>query len=123
MTSFMFNHGGDARELAIDRKSSLGDVQQRLCRLYRKTFPMMKAVLIVDDTTFDEFMQKPFVNYDEGTNFDVEFYQTDDPHYYDVADRVVPKITLEEELQYEDEVNRGEMPEDTCIKSWVSSSV
>ena len=119
MASFMFSHAGDAREMEVERDFTLGDVQELLCLAFGKKFPKMKAVLTIDDEMFDEFMQKPFVNHEEGMTFDVEFGPTDDPFFYDVADRVHPKISLEDEVAFDEAVNRGEVPGDTCIKSWV----
>ncbi len=71
----------------VDRASSLADVRQLLCRLYRQSFPAKKAVL-TSDNTYDAFVQYPFKTRSEGATFEVEFVDTDDPFFYDKADRI-----------------------------------
>ena len=112
--------GGDGPEslCTVPRASSLGDVQQQLCRIFRRRFPAMKAVLqTAGGVRYDEFLQLPFVNCVEGEVFDVEFMDTDDPYHYDKIDRARPKITLEEELAHDEAVKVGATTED--LATWV----
>ena len=112
--------GGDGPEslCTVPRTSSLGDVQQQLCRIFRRRFPATKAVLqTAGGVRYDEFLQLPFVNCVEGEVFDVEFMNTDDPYHYDKMDRTRPKITLEEEIAHEDAVRMGATTED--LATWV----
>ena len=111
---------GDGPEslCTVPRASSLGDVQQQLCRIFRRRFPAMKAVLqTAGDVRYDKFLQVPFKNCVEGEIFDVIFASTDDPYFYDKMDRSWPKITLEEEVAHDDAVNSGATTED--LETWV----
>ena len=111
-------HFDDVEESCeVDRASSLADVQQFLCRLYRQSFPAKKAVLTSDDNTYDAFVQYPFKTCNEGATFEVEFVDTDDPFFYDKADRIGMKIELEEEVAYDDAVAAGTAT--TGIEAWV----
>ena len=112
--------GGDGPEslCTVPRASSLGDVQQQLCRIFRRRFPATKAVLqTAGGVRYDEFLQLPFKNCVEGEIFDVMFASTDDPYFYDQMDRSRPKITLEEEVAHDDAVNSGATTED--LETWV----
>ena len=112
--------GGDGPEslCTVPRTSSLGDVQQQLCRIFRRRFPATKAVLqTAGGVRYDEFLQLPFKNCVEGEIFDVIFASTDDPYFYDKMDRSWPKITLEEEVAHDDAVNSGATTED--LETWV----
>ena len=112
--------GGDGPEslCTVARASSLGDVQQQLCRTFRRRFPTMKAVLqTADGVRYDEFLQLPFKNCVEGEVFDVEFMSTDDPYHYDKMDRARPKITLEEEVTHDEALNSGATKKD--LQTWV----
>ena len=112
--------GGDGPEslCTVPRASSLGDVQQQLCRIFRRRFPAMKAVLqTAGGVRYDEFLQLPFVNCVEGEVFDVEFMNTDDPYHYDKMDRTWPKIKLEEEVAHDEALNSGATTKD--LQTWV----
>ena len=117
MVRIAFQCAGVEESCEVDRASSLADVQQLLCRLYRQSFPAKKAVL-TSDNTYDAFVQYPFKTCNEGATFEVEFVDTDDPFFYDKFDRG-PKIELEEEVAYDDAVAAGTT--NTGIEAWVSA--
>ncbi len=100
----------------VDRASSLADVQQLLCRLYRQSFPAKKAVL-TSDNTYDAFVQYPFKACSEGAIFEVKFENTDEVLFYDKFNRIGMKIELEEEVAYDDAVAAGTTH--TGIEAWV----
>ena len=50
--------GGTERALDVSRRAT--DVQRDVCRLFRQRFPATKASLLIDEATFDEFIDKPF---------------------------------------------------------------
>ena len=116
MVRVAFQCAGVEESCEVERTSSLADVQQLLCRFYRQSFPAKKAVLTSDDVLFDAFGQHPFKNCSEGATVEVEFLDTDDPFFYDKADRIGMKIELEEEVAYDDAVAAGTT---TCIETWV----
>jgi hypothetical protein len=49
----------------------------------------------------------------------VAFCPTDDPFFYDVADRILPKSSIEDETLYEDEVEGGRT--NLSYKDWLLS--
>ena len=117
MIAVAFTYEGVVSDMEIDRVSTLADVQQTLCRMFRKTFPMMKATLALEDHIFDEFIDKPFATCDGGVTFEVAFAPTDDPFFYDWMDRRAPKVTLEDEIAYDEAVSSGEAVED--LRAWL----
>ena len=119
MVRIAFQCAGVEESCEVERTSSLADVQQLLCRFYRQSFPAKKAVLTSDDNTYDAFGQYPFKTCNEGATFEVEFVDTDDPFFYDKADRIGMKIELEEEVAYDDAVAAGTT--NTGIEAWVSA--
>ena len=100
----------------IQRDSSLADVQQLLCRLYRQSFPAKKAVLTLEGNKYDVFVRSPFKHSNDGVTVEVEFVDTDDPFFYDKVDRGL-KITLAEEVAHDDAVAAGMTI--NCIEAWV----
>ena len=71
----------------VKQDTSLGKVQKTLCRAFRQRFPASKATIVIDDQTFDEFIQRPFASCSEGSSVHVRFSDTDDPLFYDLLDR------------------------------------
>ena len=117
MVQAAFRCAGVEDSCEVARASSLADVQQFLCRLYRQSFPARKAVLTSDDNTYDVFGQYPFKTCSEGVTFEVEFVDTDDPLFYDKADRIGIKIELDEEVAFDDAVAAGTTT--SGIEAWV----
>ncbi len=116
MLRVSFRCDGVEEPCEVARASSLADVQQLLCRLYRQSFPAKKAVLTSNGVLFDVFGQYPFKTCNEGDIFEIESGKTDDPFFYDKFDRG-PKIELEEEVAYDDAVAAGTAS--TGIEAWV----
>ena len=111
-----FRCDGVEESYDVERTSSLADVQQLLCRLYRQSFPAKKAIMTSNGLLFDVFVQYPFKNSNEGAMYEVEFENTDEVLFYDKFDRCL-NITLEEEIAYEDAEAAGTIT--TCIDAWV----
>ena len=63
------------------------DVQEQICRLFRKSFPATKVCLAMGSRSYDEFFDLPFVSVVDDTVMSVVFISTDDPYFYDLADR------------------------------------
>lgn len=102
----------------LDRNITLRDLQEGLCALYKERFPKMTAIIEVQDTMFDEFGDSPFasVNGDE-VRAKVTFTTTTDPYFYDFYERRAEKVTLEEEVKWEEEKQNGIT--DLSLKEWV----
>ena len=94
---------------------SLRDVQRELCALFHQRFPFMKASLTINDATYDSFQDMPFAEHAAGSTFAVTFSQTDDPYFYDLADRIGSRVSLEEEMQSDAEVREGATTRDLGI--------
>ena len=123
MVRVSFHCAGVEESCDVDRASSLADVQQLLCRLYRQTFPGTKAILTSNDVLFDVFVQYPFKTCSEGATFEVEFVDTDDPFFYDKFDRIGMKIKLEEEVAYDDAVAAGTTTNGIEVWVWARRAV
>ena len=106
--------GGD---FAMDVNSDvlLRDLQEPLCRAFRQSFPSKKASLTIDGNAFCELNEKPFIDKESDINCNVTFAATDDPFFYDRADRGL-KITLEEEVAHDQAVSDGSNDD---LKAWV----
>ena len=79
---------GTERVFDVDATFTLAEVQRGLCKSFEQRFPFMKATLRVRGKLFDDFVAKPFLEAEEGDVITVSFMRTDDPFFYDVADRV-----------------------------------
>ena len=115
MVRVAFQCAGVDEHCDVQRDSSLADIQQLLCRLYRQNFPARKAVLTLDDNKYDAFVQYPFKTCTEGAMYEVEFDKTDEVLFFDKADRGL-NITLEAEVGYDDAVCAGTT---IGIEAWV----
>jgi len=122
MLSARFCYGEQRAVLAVKRDTQLRHVQENLCRLFGQRFPAMKACLHIDGRDWDEFGDTPFAGHDDKVGKlvgKVKFIPTDDPFFYDVADRVGPKGTVEDEILYDEAEQRGiTMP---SYKDWLRS--
>ena len=78
---------------------------------------MVQATLKLGDVTYDDFIAQPFRNCASGVVFEVAFHRTDDPYFYDKADRERIKPTLEEEMAYDDAAAGTDPIAD--LKEWV----
>ena len=107
---------GDQHLCEFDRAATLGEVQQLICRRFRRSFPSMKAMLTVEGKKYDEFVQCPFKMCRDRSVVEVRFIPTDDPHFYDVFDRVFRmKITLEEEMAWDDAIADGTTTDEMAV--------
>jgi len=91
-------------EYNFPMEARLRDVQQELCGLFRRRFPAMKASVRANKTTFDSFGDQPFLKCADGESVEVMFSDTDDPYFYDIADRRAPKITIEDEIEWDRQI-------------------
>ncbi len=119
MVAVTFRNGGQSWARAMDRRVRLRDLQRELCRRFHERFPVMKAVLTCGDAVFDEFSDLPLENCIDGDVLDVSFMTTNDPLFYDIADRVGTKVTLDEEVAYDDAVSEGLTADD--IETWAAA--
>ena len=87
----------------VNKRTRLADVQRPICRLFKKRFPITKATLATRGGFFDEFMQQPFLETSDGDIVVVSFEQTDEPLFFDLADRAPHRAwaAAEEELKFE----------------------
>ena len=118
MIKAAFRCDGEVWPCAVDRAWSLSDVQRMLCEHFHARFPVMKAVLKYGDVLYDEFSDKPFQNCIEKATFEVDFIETDDPYFYDKADRCGLKVKLEEEVEYDAAMSSGVAPVND-LETWV----
>ena len=89
---------GDAIPMEIPHKGvQLRDMQKALCQAFKQRFPSTMASVTVNGKEFDEFQNQPFK---EGAadGCVVKFKPTDDPYFYDLADRK-EKVKLDEQTQ------------------------
>jgi uncharacterized protein (DUF1697 family) len=93
--------GGVESALDVSRRASLADVQRDICRLFRQRFPATKASLVIDEATYDEFKDKPFLTCADGVSCTVLFEDTDEPFFIDMADRLGIKIHIDELVAYD----------------------
>jgi hypothetical protein len=102
-------NGGDAFvPFEVKPDVHLRDVQSELCRLFRQRFPTTMAVVFIDGTTFDGFQTQPFAACSDGQEVLVHFQQTDDPFFFDLADRRGPRATVEDQFHFEAAVDAGD---------------
>ncbi len=116
-----FTCGAITKLLPVNPRSSLGGVQATLCKAFGQRFPATLANVVSRGVKFDEFRDRPFALLLPGEGVGVEFSATDDPFFYDVADRGRRgqlKVTLEEEVAYEEALT-SETPPSMCLDDWV----
>ena len=104
----------------LPKTIQLRDLQKDLCQCFKQPFPQKLAKLTVYDKTYDDFIAYPFEDViGEESEAVVAFENTTDPYFYDVADRVHMKYTIEDEVEWESETACG----DTCLtfKAWMRS--
>ena len=78
---------GEEHTIRVVQAVRLRDVQEIICRLFRKTFPATKACIVEQAWTHDDFFNQPFLNSADGDVMRVSFIKTDDPYFYDKFDR------------------------------------
>ena len=107
--------GSEPRELEVDKRASLRLVQNLLCSVFAEHFPCMKASIVVRGELFASLMDRPFLNCEDGEEIEVQFSATDDPFFFDLADRL--KISLEDEMAWEEARASGSTTLD--LSTWV----
>ena len=103
---------------SFPRPAKLRDLQRELCNKFGHRFPSTMAVLIVGGRLYDQFEEQPFADCDEGTTVGISFGPTDNPFFYDEADRRAGP-SLEEEVLWEEAVGIGVTTLD--LAAWVAS--
>ena len=93
------NENGLWHTCEVQRAARLSIVQHRLCKLFGQRFPKMKASLTVRGTCFDDFLEQPFLEASHGDIVNVTFERTDDPYFYDLADRMPTKSNIDLESE------------------------
>ena len=68
----------------------------------------MMASVRTENKTYDSFGDQPFLECADGESIEVIFAKTDDPYFFDLEDRLAPKITIQEEMEWERLVAAGE---------------
>ena len=58
-----------------------------ICRAFGERFPSKMAILQIGDAVYDDFGHQPFAIGPPNLPCTVTFLPTDNPHFYDVADR------------------------------------
>ena len=109
--------GSEPRELEVEKRASLGHVQKLLCKVFAERFPCMKASVAVRGEHFASFLDRPFFNCEDGDEIEVAFSPTDDPFFYDYADRNSHKISLEDEMAWEEARESGSTTLD--LQAWL----
>ena len=101
---------------SFPRVAKLRDMQRELYTKFSYLFPSTMAVLTVGDRLYDRFEDLPFADCVEGVPVEVSFRSTDNPFFFDEADRR-PSPSLEEEALWEEAVGNGGTTLD--LTAWV----
>jgi hypothetical protein len=117
-----FSSGEVERVLPVLRHQRSRDLQKDLCAAFRARFPAEMAVITTaTGKCFDDFETVPF----EGVPSEVveahatvKFLPTDNPYFYDVRDRHERKVSLEEEMRWEDARSKGAVSVD--VDAWLA---
>ena len=107
----------EPRELEVEKRASLRHVQKLLCSIFAERFPCMKASVVVRGEHFASFLDRPFFNCEDGDEIEVAFSPTDDPFFYDLNDRSSHKISLEDEMAWEEARASGSTTLD--LQAWL----
>ena len=94
-------------EASFPKSVRLRELQKYLCRAFKERFPAMMATITVSGKRFDDFNEQPLMNCSDGQLILIEFAQTDDPYFYDLADRKPPQFSIADELAWEQEFAHG----------------
>ncbi len=119
MITVSLHANGRVKVASFLRLVTLRDVQRELCAMYDQRFPSIMATLELGGRHYDSFDHRPFVDCTDGAMAEVYFGPTDDPYFYDLADRCGPKFTLQDEVAWEDAVSSGNAMLD--LAEWVAS--
>ena len=106
-------------EYNFKRTVFLRDIQYELCGLFRRRFPSMMASVRTENKTYDSFGDQPFIECSDGDNIEVIFSDTSDPFFFDLEDRRAPKITIEDEIEWDRQIAADETT--MSLTEWVRS--
>ena len=109
----------EPRELEVEKRASLRQVQKLLCGVFAERFPGMKADVVVRGEHFGSFLDQPFIDCEDGEEIQVAFVPTDDPFFYDLADRGSLKVPLEDEIKWEAARESGSTTLD--LEAWLKA--
>ena len=104
-------------EYNFRKDAQLRYVQQELCGLFRRRFPATKASIRTSKATYDSFADQPFLSCEDGERVEVIFSETDDPFFYDLADRRAPKITIEQEIEWDMQIAANQTT--LSLEDWI----
>lgn len=106
--------GGSPVALEVDSQVRLRCMQPVLCRLFRKSFPLHRAEVVVGPCPHTHFHSQPFLAVaDRQDDVDVLVVferNVEDPFWYDFADRRMPRATVEDELAWDAAAAAGDAP-------------
>ena len=100
----------------------LRDLQKDICDFFKQPFPKKSVRLKVCEKMYEDLMDHPFQDATgEEIVATVFFEDTTDPFFYDLIDRKSLKYSLEEEIEWELEISRG----NTCLtfKDWLRDKI
>lgn len=81
---------GEEHGITVTQSAPLRDMQSQICRLFRKRWQTTKAILTLNQTTYENVDETPFADCDGGETMAVVFVHADDPLVYGARKRVAP---------------------------------
>ena len=104
--------GSDApRHLEVAATVRLRDLQALLCRMFQKSFPWYRAAIVMESAAHDHFEAQPFLRFQEDAQLEatvVFMRNTEEPFFFDIADRRGPRATALDEVEFEEAVHSGD---------------
>ena len=92
--------GGAMAEITVPSKQTeLRYLQKQICRAFGERFPRMAATLQVGREVYDDFAHVPFATGPPSGTCIVVFEDSNDPFWYDYADRKGKGPSLEDEMR------------------------
>ena len=91
---------GAQHALNLPKGATLGVLQKRLCSAFAKPFPIRQAALIVGDTAYNEFLDKPLANAEDGQSITILFSVATNMFWVDRCwPRMTKATTFEEDMR------------------------
>ena len=104
--------GSDAPSpLDVAKTVRLRDLQALLCKMFQKSFPWHRAAIVVEMAAHDHFEAQPFLRFQDDAELEatvVFLKNTEEPFFFDVADRRGPRATALDEVEFEEAVQAGD---------------
>ena len=109
---------GATSSLKCCRHSTLRSLQRNLCASFGKNYPHTAAAVCIENITYADFDDVPFLATENHQVVNVVFYkQQADPSGYDIILRSPSaRISLEEECSWEQQLASGET--NLALKDW-----